>query len=375
MSNLPLHTKGREGTEAGAEPRVQLEALPGAWGGGPWTWPRHIRELGLLRYADWWTTLVLRPNRPGSTVPNFVPGPSLLWPCLDNQQKPFWLFGGRPRPTHPTPAPTDPQSSLSSPPPRSLGTRHSEAREKALDRAPDGGATLEQGSAPGRLDEVRGGPGNHLLLWSWFYPDVEAAAGFLRPVWLPAPFSCYKEACLLETAGNWEMGEKKPKQRGKPTGAADLLWPSPPSRVPAWTVEPAGRGTDLPPWGAGPRPQSLEKHGARQEVGPSEAGGCKMTLGPERKTSGCSGGCGEPNGGGPRLPSHSTFVQTRQSSPLAGHGPSPAPMAGGQRESLDWAGSSRPTPSVHVFVQDATYATVHGGPDPRQHGWLLSSRP
>ena len=75
-----------------------------------------------------------------------------------------WLFSGRPLPTHTTPAPTDPQSSFSSPPPRSLGTRHSEAREKALDRAPDGGATLEQGSAPGCLGEVRGGPGNHLLL-------------------------------------------------------------------------------------------------------------------------------------------------------------------------------------------------------------------
>ena len=94
---------------------------------------------------------------------------------------------------------------------------------------------------------------------------------------------------------------------------------------------------------------------ARQEVGPSEAGGCKMTLGPERKTSGCSGECGEPNGGGPRLPSHSTFVQTRQSSPLAGHGPSPAPMAGGQRESgLSCLLPPHPLCAC-VFVQDATY--------------------
>ena len=39
-----------------------------------------------------------------------------------------------------------------------------EAREKALDRAPDGGAALEQGSAPGHPGQVQGGPGNHLLL-------------------------------------------------------------------------------------------------------------------------------------------------------------------------------------------------------------------
>lgn len=70
-----------------------------------------------------------------------------------------------------------------------------------------------------------------------------------------------------------------------------------PALVPAWTVEPVGRGTDLPRRGAGPRPQSLESRGARQEVDLSKAGGCKMTLGPERKTSGCSGDCGELNGG------------------------------------------------------------------------------
>ena len=58
-------------------------------------------------------------------------------------------------------------------------------------------------------------------------------------------------------------------------------------------MEPAGRGTDLSPQGAGPRPQSLESRGVRQEVDLSEAGACKMTLGPERKTSGCGGECGE----------------------------------------------------------------------------------
>ena len=62
-------------------------------------------------------------------------------------------------------------------------------------------------------------------------------------------------------------------------------------------MEPAGRGTDLSPRGAGPRPQSLESRGVRQEVDLSEAGACKMTLGPERKTSGCGGECGELNGG------------------------------------------------------------------------------
>ena len=62
-------------------------------------------------------------------------------------------------------------------------------------------------------------------------------------------------------------------------------------------MEPAGRGTDLSPQGAGPCPQSLESRGVRQEVDLSEAGACKMTLGPERKTSGCGGECGELNGG------------------------------------------------------------------------------
>lgn len=80
------------------------------------------------------------------------------------------------------------------------------------------------------------------------------------------------------------MGEKKPKQRGKPEWAAALLWLSPPALVPGLDCGASGRGTDLPAEGLG-RAHRAWRAAARREADPSEAVG-KMTLGPERKTSG-----------------------------------------------------------------------------------------
>ena len=99
-----------------------------------------------------------RADRPGSIVPNFVPDPSLLCPCLDNQNLPALR---RPPPHLPQLTPSPPRLALHL---GVLAPDTLEAREKALDRAPDGGAALEHGSAPGHPGQVQGGPGNHLLL-------------------------------------------------------------------------------------------------------------------------------------------------------------------------------------------------------------------
>lgn len=143
--------------EPGVEPRVQLRLFQQAEDGGLGYGPDHIKELRLLGRADWvWTTWVPRLNAQGPLFPTL---------CLT-------LFSAVPLPGQPAPAgfawppyqPTPHLPSSSSPPSRCPAPDTLEARKKALDRAPDvGSAALEQGSAPGRPGQMRGGPGNHLL--------------------------------------------------------------------------------------------------------------------------------------------------------------------------------------------------------------------
>lgn len=149
--------KGREGMEPGVEPRSPAGLFQQAEDGAWTPKPRHIKELRLLGRADWWTTWVPRLNRPRSTVPTLCPTLLLLCPCLDNQH--LLAHGGRPLPTHPH------LPSSSSPPSGVLAPDTLEAKKKALDRAPDGSAALEQRfSSRAPRPEIRGGPGNHLLL-------------------------------------------------------------------------------------------------------------------------------------------------------------------------------------------------------------------
>ena len=172
------------------------------------------------------------------------------------------------------------------------------------------------------------------------------------------------------------MGEKTPNREESPSGQLPCCGCPLPAQVPAWTVEPAGRGMDLPPRGAGQRPQSLESHGARQEVDLSEAGACKTTLGPERKTSGCGGECGELNGGQGRGYPHTAPLCKLDRAHLSVD--VVLPLCHGWWAERGLGLSCLLPPRLlcaRVSVQDANYAAVHGSPGPRQQGRLLSSRP